>query len=99
MSPSRAIACARAIQEALAPLGLKVKAGVHIGECDVTEGSIVGPPVHIADRVAEVADAGEILVTSTVRDLIADTDTTFGFHAAPKPHGIPGTRALYAVHS
>jgi class 3 adenylate cyclase len=99
MSPSRAIACAHAIQAAVAPLGLKVKAGVHTGECDVTKGSISGPPVDIADRVAEVADAGEVLVTSTVRDLITEPDTAFSFHATAKHHGIPGTRALYAVRS
>jgi class 3 adenylate cyclase len=93
MSPSRAIACAQAIQAAVAPLGLKVRAGVHIGECDVSEGSVSGPPVHIADRVAEVADAGEILVTSTV----TESEVTFSFHVTPTPHGIPGTRALYAV--
>lgn len=97
MSPSRAIACARAIQAALAPFGLTVKAGVHIGECDVTGGAVSGPPVQIADRVAEVADAGEILVTSTVRDLLAETDTALSFHAVSTPHGLPGTRALYTV--
>src|SRR4030095_9574748 len=76
--PGRAVAFARAVGAQLRELGLEVRVGVHTGECDVTVDDVRGIAVNIASRVCSLADAGEVLVTSTVRDLI----TGSGVHLA-----------------
>lgn len=75
-SPTRAIQCARAIRDGGRRLGLELRAGIHAGECEVSGGDITGLAVHVAARVQSAAEAGEILVSSTVRDLT----TGSGFH-------------------
>jgi class 3 adenylate cyclase len=97
MSPSRAIVCADRIRSALAALGLHLRAGIHTGECDVTDGALSGPPIRVAAHVAALAHLDEVLVTSTARDLIAGTHLTFIPHAVAQLPGIQCEWPLYAV--
>jgi pimeloyl-ACP methyl ester carboxylesterase len=69
--PARAVQCACAVADALQPLGLEIRAGLHTGECEVMGAKMGGIAVHIGARVAALAGAGEVLVSSTVKDLVA----------------------------
>jgi len=98
LSPSRAMACADAIRTAIAPLGLDLATGIHTGECDTTAADdLSGLPVDVAVRVAALADPGQVLVTSMVKDLIAGTHLTFSLHGVASLSGVPGEWTLYAV--
>src|SRR5438876_3018293 len=96
--PARGIRCARAIVDAVRELGVDVRAGLHAGECELIDGKVGGVAVHIGARVASAAAAGEVLVSSTVRDLVAGSGLSFedrGLHALK---GL-GEWHLYAVLS
>ena len=69
--PARAVRCAGAIREGVRSLGLEVRCGLHTGECEIVGDDLAGIAVHIGARVAGLADPGEILVSQTVRDLVA----------------------------
>jgi class 3 adenylate cyclase len=95
--PARAIRCARAITEGVRELGLEVRAGLHAGECEVVDGKIGGIAVHIGARVASNATAGEVVVSSTVKDLVAGSGIPFTERGEVELKGIPGEWRLYAV--
>ena len=95
--PARAIRCACAITEAVRPLGLEVRAGLHTGECEVVEGRVGGIAVHIGARVAAEAEPGEVLVSSTVRDLVAGSGIRFRERGLVALRGVPGEWHLYSV--
>ena len=77
-APGRAVSCAFAIHEAMKPLGLKLRAGLHAGECVITAGSHSGIALHVAARVAAKADPGQTLTSRTVKDLcIGSNDIVF----------------------
>ena len=95
--PARAIRCAHAIHEAVEPLGLEVRAGVHTGECRLVGDKPTGVAVNIGARVAATAGAGEIVVTSTVRDLVAGSGLSFEERGEHELKGIPGPWRLYSV--
>jgi class 3 adenylate cyclase len=95
--PARAIRCARAAVDAVGELGLEIRAGVHTGECEVAGGKLAGIAVHIGARVAGRADPGEVLVSSTVRDLVAGSGLEFEDRGAAALKGVPGEWRLYAV--
>jgi pimeloyl-ACP methyl ester carboxylesterase len=95
--PARAIRCAHAIDEAVAELGLLVRAGVHTGEVEVIGSQLGGITVHIGARVAAEAGPGELLATSTVRDLVAGSGITFVDRGDFRLKGIPGVWRLMAV--
>ena len=97
--PARAIRCARAIAGAVAEIGLEIRAGLHTGECEVVDGKMAGIAVHIGARVAAAATPGEILVSSTVKDLVAGSGITFRDRGPAELKGIPGEWHLYAVES
>jgi class 3 adenylate cyclase/pimeloyl-ACP methyl ester carboxylesterase len=97
--PARAIRCARAIASAVAELGLEIRAGLHTGECEVVDGKEAGIAVHIGARVASAAAPGEVLVSSTVKDLVAGSGITFRDHGQAELKGTPGEWRLYAVES
>ncbi len=95
--PARAIRCASAISEAVRALGIEVRAGLHTGEIEAGEDDVRGIAVHIAARVAALAGPGEVLVSRTVRDLVAGSGIRFlerGRHAL---HGLQEPVELYAV--
>jgi len=95
--PARAIRCACAIVESVHDLGLSIRAGLHTGECEVTGGNIAGIAVHTGARVAALAAADEVLVSSTVRDLVAGSGIRFDEKGAHELKGIPGQWQLFAV--
>jgi pimeloyl-ACP methyl ester carboxylesterase len=95
--PARAIRCACAISNAMRELGLEVRAGLHTGECEVVDGKVGGIAVHIGARVAAEAAPGEVLVSSTVKDLVAGSGLAFQERGTHELKGIPGEWRLYAV--
>jgi class 3 adenylate cyclase len=97
--PARAIRCAEAIIGAVRPLGLEVRAGLHTGEVEVLEEKVAGIAVSIGARVAARADAGEVLVSGTVRDLVAGSGLEFEDRGAAALKGVPGEWRLFAVRA
>jgi class 3 adenylate cyclase len=95
--PARAVRCAQAIVAAVATLGLEVRAGLHTGECELVEGKVAGIAVHTGARVAALAEPGEVLVSQTVRDLVAGSGLEFGERGERELKGVPGSWRLYAV--
>jgi class 3 adenylate cyclase len=95
--PARAIRCARAIVAGVAHLGLQIRAGVHTGECELHEGKVVGIAVSIGARVAAHAGSGEVLVSQTVKDLVAGSGFSFEDRGAAELKGVPGEWRLYAT--
>ena len=95
--PARAIRCARAIGEAVRELGLEVRAGIHTGECEVAAGKVAGIAVSIGARVSALAQPGEVLVSSTVKDLVAGSGIEFEDRGERELKGVPGRWRLYAV--
>ena len=97
--PARGIRCASAITEQVRSLGLEVRAGLHTGECEVVDRKVAGIAVHIGARVAAQAAPGEVLVSSTVRDLVAGSGLRFEDRGEHELKGVPGVWRLYAVES
>nr|WP_090346632.1 adenylate/guanylate cyclase domain-containing protein [Mycolicibacterium malmesburyense]CRL79238.1 family 3 adenylate cyclase [Mycolicibacterium malmesburyense] len=97
--PQRAIRCAMAIRDAVQALGIEVRAGLHTGECEVRGDDIGGIGVHIGARVSALAGANEVLVSSTLRDLVIGSGLTFEDHGAHDLKGVPGEWRLFAVAS
>jgi pimeloyl-ACP methyl ester carboxylesterase len=95
--PARAIRCASEIVEAVKELGVDVRAGLHTGECEVVDGKVAGIAVHTGARVASQAAAGEVLVSSTVKDLVAGSGIAFADRGIHELKGVPGAWQLYAV--
>jgi class 3 adenylate cyclase len=95
--PARAVRCAGAIRDAVRALGLEVRAGVHTGECEIGREGLGGIAVHIGARVAALAGPGEVLVSSTVKDLVAGSGLGFVDRGAHALRGVPGEWRLYAV--
>ena len=95
--PVRAIRCAEAITQAVPDLGLQVRAGLHTGECELVDGKVAGIAVNIGARVASHAGAGEVLVSQTVKDLVAGSGLEFDDRGATELKGVPGEWRLYAV--
>ena len=95
--PARAIGCARAVVEQAGAAGLGVRAGLHTGECEVRGDDLAGIAVHIAARVEALAAPGEVLVTSTLRDLTAGSGIEFAERGSHALKGVPGEWQLLAV--
>ena len=95
--PARAIRCARAISDSIRSLGLEVRAGVHTGECELVGNRIAGIAVHTGARILALARPGEILVSSTVKDLVAGSGIEFVEHGEHELKGVPGRWQLYAA--
>lgn len=95
--PARAIRCASAIIKAVRPLGLTVRAGIHTGECEQIGGKLGGIAVHIAARVAAAAPAGGVLVSQTVKDLVAGSGIPFEDRGTHRLKGVPGPWRLFAA--
>jgi class 3 adenylate cyclase len=95
--PARAIRCGRAIAEAARTEGLEVRIGLHAGEVDLLEEDVAGIAVHIASRVASVAAPGEVLVSSTVKDLVAGSGIRFADRGARQLRGIADEWRLFAA--
>jgi class 3 adenylate cyclase len=95
--PARAVTCACAVQQSVQPLGLSVRAGLHTGEVEVLGDDIGGIAVHIGARVAAEAGPGEVLVSRTIRDLVAGSGLVFEDRGAFDLKGLPDRWQLFAV--
>jgi pimeloyl-ACP methyl ester carboxylesterase len=95
--PARAIRCAGSVREKVRSLGLQVRTGLHTGECEIIEDGIGGIAVHIAARVAASAEPDEVLVSSTVKDLVAGAGLQFADRGAHSLKGLPGEWRLFVV--
>jgi len=95
--PSRAIDCAAAIVCALHPLGIEIRTGIHVGEVEVRGGDLAGMAVHIAARVAALAEPSEVLVSSTVREILTGSPKVFHARGEHRLKGVPDRWRLYAV--
>ena len=95
--PARAIHCALECNESVRELGLKIRAGLHTGECELLEDKVSGIAVHIGARVVREARPGEVLVSSTVKDLVAGSKIDFKERETVELKGVPGTWKLYAA--
>ena len=95
--PARAVRCACEIMAAIPDLGLDVRAGLHAGECELIDSKMGGLAVHIGARVAATAAPGQVLVSSTVKDLVAGSGISFEDRGEHELKGVPGTWSLYAV--
>jgi class 3 adenylate cyclase len=95
--PIRGIRCAQEIVAGVEELGLRVRAGLHTGECQIADGKVRGIAVNIGARVSALAEPGEVLVSSTVKDLVAGSGIEFAERGSAELKGIPGEWRLYAV--
>ena len=85
------------IAEEVRELGLDIRAGLHTGECELHDGKVAGLAVSIGARIAGSAGAGEVLVSQTVKDLVAGAGLSLAERGEHELKGVPGTRHLYAV--
>jgi class 3 adenylate cyclase len=97
--PQRAIRCAMAIRDAVQALGIEMRAGLHTGECEVRGDDIGGIAVHIGARVSALAGTNDVLVSSTLRDLVIGSGLEFDDRGAHQLKGVPGEWHLFAVAS
>jgi class 3 adenylate cyclase len=97
--PARAVRCAAAIRDEVGELGLGLRAGLHTGEIEVEANDIAGLGVHIGARISALASAGEILVTSTVRDLVVGSGLEFDDRGTRELKGVPGEWRVFALRS
>jgi DNA-binding SARP family transcriptional activator/pimeloyl-ACP methyl ester carboxylesterase len=95
--PARAIRCASAIADGLEAVGLAMRSGVHTGEVEQVDGSVRGIAVTIAERVAALAQPGEVIVSSTVKDIVAGSGIEFEERGEHDLDGVPGTWRLFAA--
>jgi pimeloyl-ACP methyl ester carboxylesterase len=97
--PARAIRCACSVVERVRKLGIEVRAGLHTGECEVVDGKVAGIAVHIGARVAASARKGDVVVSSTVKDLVAGSGIGFQDRGLHQLQGIPGEWRLFGIQS
>ena len=95
--PARAVRCAKSIVEGVRDLSIEVRSGLHTGECELVDGKVTGIAVHTGARVAAHARAGEVLVSQTVKDLVAGSGLEFDDRGAHELKGVPGEWRLYAA--
>ena len=95
--PARAIRCACAVRDAVRELGLDIRAGLHTGECEVLGSTVAGIAAHIGARVSALAGGGEVLVSSTVKDLVAGSGIAFCERGEHVLKGVPEPWRIYAV--
>jgi class 3 adenylate cyclase len=96
--PEQAVQCASAIRESVKALGLRIRLGMHVGECLSVGESVGGLTVHIGARIAAAADAGEVLVSDAVKTHLADSDIRFVDRGSHDLKGVPGTWRLFTAH-
>ena len=95
--PARGIRCAQAVSEAVRELGIEVRAGLHTGECELVDGKVAGIAVSVGARIAAAAQPGEVLVSNTVKDLVAGSEISFEDRGSHELKGVAGEWHLYAV--
>lgn len=98
-APRRAIECARSAGEAVRAIGLEIRAGVHTGEVELSDDDVQGIAVHIGARISALAGVGEVLVSSTAKDLVAGSGIAFDDRGKHALKGVPGSWRVFAVAS
>lgn len=93
-APARAVRCASAIRAAAQGIGLNIRAGLHTGECELVGDQVIGVAVHVAARVASIASSGQILVTSTIKELVAGSGLRF---SGGSPHVLKGLNGRWRL--
>ncbi len=96
-SPRRAIECARAAALAIRSIGLEIRAGAHTGEVELSDGDVQGLAVHIGARISALAGPGEVLVSSTMKDIVVGSGIEFLDRGEHELKGVPGSWHVYAV--
>jgi uncharacterized protein (TIGR00369 family) len=96
-SPARALECARAAREAVKRLGIEIRAGIHTGECELQGRTLTGMAVHVAARIQGLAGPGDILVSSTVKDIVVGSDARFEDRGQHALKGAPGEWRLFSL--
>src|SRR6185369_6724225 len=94
---ARAVRCAAAMTDAVRPLGIEIRAGLHTGEITIAGGNASGVAVHAAARIAALAGPGEVLVSGTTRDLLDGSGLRFGDRGQHELKGLDGTRQVFAL--
>jgi len=97
--PARAIRCAKAIAESVRSISLEVRSGLHTGEIELAGDDIRGIAVHVGSRVSALAGAGEVLVSSTVKELVAGSGIEFEDRGEHALKGVPATSRIFLVKS
>jgi class 3 adenylate cyclase len=97
--PARGVRCAQAIVEAVKPLGLEIRAGLHTGEVETIDGKVGGIAVHVGARVGALAGPSQVLVSQTVKDLVGGSGLTFEDAGEHELKGVPDRWHLYRVAS
>jgi class 3 adenylate cyclase len=97
--PARAIRCACSVRDSMRDLGIEVRSGLHTGECELIGDDVGGIAVNIGARVGSAAEAGEVLVSRTVTDLVAGSGIEFADRGLHTLKGVPGKWQLFAVSS
>lgn len=97
--PARAVRCGHSIQSAVEAIGLKVRIGLHTGECTISGDDVAGIAVHIAARIGGMAEAGQVLVSQTVRDLVAGSGLIFDNLGVQELRGVDGQWSICAARS
>ena len=95
--PARAVQAATAIRDTVRELGIQIRAGVHTGECEIHDGKLTGIAVSVGARIAALAGSGEVLVSSTVKDLVAGSGMAFEDRGIRELKGVPDVWRLFAV--
>jgi uncharacterized protein (TIGR00369 family) len=96
-SPARALECARAAREAVKRLGIEIRAGIHTGECELQGRALTGMAVHVAARIQGLAGPGDVLVSSTVKDIVVGSDARFADRGQHSLKGMPGEWRLFSL--
>jgi len=97
--PARAVRCAETIGQRVSDLGIELRAGLHTGEVEVIGSDVGGMAVHIGARIGALGEAGEVLASSTVRDLVVGSGIEFEPRGTHELKGVPGEWSLYEVTS
>jgi class 3 adenylate cyclase len=95
--PGRGIGCAAALRDGLDGIGIRIRAGLHTGEVELRDGDVGGIAVHIAARIMATAGAGEIVVSRTVRDLVAGSEVVLDDRGSRQLKGVEGAWQLFGV--
>jgi class 3 adenylate cyclase len=96
-SPAQAIRCAHAIAERVRPLGIEVRCGIHTGEIEIMDNDVAGLAVHIGARIGAMAETGEVLVSRTVKDILAGAGFDFESRGTHSLKGVPDEWELFSV--
>jgi class 3 adenylate cyclase len=97
--PARAVRCAAAIRDEVGEIGLEIRAGLHTGEIELEHDDIAGLAVHIGARISALAGANEVLVSSTVKDLVVGSGLEFDDRGSHELKGVPGEWRIFALRT